>query len=130
MGLSLSGFQDRLRTNPTTRPRLVRRKDFVFTTNHIEKLDLALIRRGRMGKHIELSYCKFEAFKVLAKNYFDIESHPLFKKISQLLEEVNMSPADVAENLIPKIEDGDAETCLESLIQALEERRRCTKQRK
>jgi hypothetical protein len=83
-----------------------------------------------MGKHIELSYCKFEAFKVLAKNYFDIESHPLFKKISQLLEEVNMSPADVAENLIPKIEDGDAETCLESLIQALEERRRSTKQRK
>ena len=73
-----------------------------------------------MDKHIELSYCKFEAFKVLAKNYLDIESHPLFEKISQLLEEVNMSPADVAENLMPKIEGGKAETCLESLIQALE----------
>ncbi|GMY30419.1 P-loop containing nucleoside triphosphate hydrolases superfamily protein [Fagus crenata] len=58
--------------------------------------------------------------KVLAKNYLDIESHPLFEKISQLLEEVNMSPADVAENLMPKIEGGKAETCLESLIQALE----------
>lgn len=36
----------------------------VFTTNHVKKLDPALIRRGRMDKHIELSYCRFEAFKV------------------------------------------------------------------
>ncbi|PRQ53715.1 putative ATPase, AAA-type, core, P-loop containing nucleoside triphosphate hydrolase [Rosa chinensis] len=39
----------------------------VFTTNHVEKLDAALIRKGRMDKHIELSHCQFEAFKVLAK---------------------------------------------------------------
>jgi hypothetical protein len=31
-----------------------------------------------------------------------------------------MTPADVAENLMPKTEEGDAGTCLESLIQALE----------
>ncbi|PPS17134.1 hypothetical protein GOBAR_AA03466 [Gossypium barbadense] len=37
----------------------------VFTTNHVEKLDPALIRRGRMDKHIEMSYCRFEAFKNL-----------------------------------------------------------------
>ncbi|KAJ6292003.1 hypothetical protein OIU76_023989, partial [Salix suchowensis] len=30
----------------------------VFTTNFVEKLDPALIRKGRMDKHIELSYCK------------------------------------------------------------------------
>ncbi|RAL47633.1 hypothetical protein DM860_011371 [Cuscuta australis] len=35
----------------------------VFTTNHVEKLDPALTRRGRMDKHIELSYCTFEGFK-------------------------------------------------------------------
>jgi len=29
----------------------------VFTTNHVEKLDPALIRRGRMDKHIEMSCC-------------------------------------------------------------------------
>ena len=40
----------------------------VFTNNYVEKLDPALIRRGRIDKHIELSYCSFEAFKVLAKN--------------------------------------------------------------
>ncbi|XP_073005105.1 AAA-ATPase ASD, mitochondrial-like [Typha latifolia] len=91
----------------------------VFTTNHIEKLDPALIRRGRMDKHIEMSYCGFEAFKVLAKNYLDIDSHPLFDTIRQLLEEVNITPADVAENLTPKSLNDGEETCLGSLIQAL-----------
>ncbi|CAA0809717.1 P-loop containing nucleoside triphosphate hydrolases superfamily protein [Striga hermonthica] len=30
---------------------------FVFTTNHIEKLDPALLRSGRMDMHIHMSYC-------------------------------------------------------------------------
>ncbi|KAG5527390.1 hypothetical protein RHGRI_028315 [Rhododendron griersonianum] len=51
----------------------------VFTTNYVEILDPALIRRGRTDKHIELSYCFFEAFKVLARNYLDLESHDLFE---------------------------------------------------
>ncbi|CAH1434419.1 unnamed protein product [Lactuca virosa] len=92
----------------------------VFTTNHIEKLDPALIRRGRMDKHIELSFCCFETFKVLAKNYLDIESHDLYPSINRLLEETNMSPADVAENLMPKSADENAESCLNVLIKALE----------
>ncbi|GKU97053.1 hypothetical protein SLEP1_g10236 [Rubroshorea leprosula] len=91
----------------------------VFTTNHINKLDPALIRRGRMDKHIEMSYCCFESFKVLAKNYLDIESHSLFGDISRLLEETNMTPADVAENLMPKLEKDDPDTCLKNLIEAL-----------
>ncbi|KAJ4836264.1 hypothetical protein Tsubulata_033009 [Turnera subulata] len=92
----------------------------IFTTNHKDKLDPALIRRGRMDRHIELSYCKFEAFKILTKNYLDIDSHDLFGRIGQLLEEVNMTPADVVEHLMPKSPAGDAQTSLESLIQALE----------
>ncbi|XVF58188.1 hypothetical protein PTKIN_Ptkin07bG0043800 [Pterospermum kingtungense] len=93
----------------------------VFTTNHVEKLDPALIRRGRMDKHIEMSYCRFEAFKVLAMNYLDIDSHPLFGEIGRLLEETDMTPADVAENLMLKSDDDDEnETCLKNLIEALE----------
>lgn len=92
----------------------------VFTTNHVEKLDPALIRRGRMDKHIELSYCTFEAFKVLAKNYLNIDSHDLFGKIRGLLDEINMTPADVAENLMPKSPKANATSCLESVIEALE----------
>ncbi|CAH2040428.1 unnamed protein product [Thlaspi arvense] len=85
------------------------------------KLDPALIRSGRMDKHIEMSYCCFEAFKVLARNYLDIESHDLFETIRRLLEETEMTPADVAENLMPKSEEADPETCLQSLVKALEE---------
>ncbi|XP_058188151.1 AAA-ATPase ASD, mitochondrial-like isoform X2 [Rhododendron vialii] len=93
----------------------------VFTTNYVEKLDPALIRRGRMDKHIELSYCSFEAFKVLARNYLDLESHDLFEMIGKLLEETKISPADVAENLMPKSDDEDAaDACLANLIKAIE----------
>uniref|UniRef100_A0A803QM30 AAA+ ATPase domain-containing protein n=1 Tax=Cannabis sativa TaxID=3483 RepID=A0A803QM30_CANSA len=93
----------------------------VFTTNYVEKLDPALIRKGRMDKHIELSYCGFEAFKVLAKNYLCIEDHPLFSTIGKLLGEAKITPAEVAEHLMPKkIVSGQAEISLKSLIQGLE----------
>lgn len=92
----------------------------VFTTNYMEKLDPALIRRGRMDKHIELSYCSFESFKVLARNYLELDSHHLFYSIERLLGESRVTPADVAEHLMPKTSVADAETSLKSLVQALE----------
>ncbi|GMJ04215.1 AAA-ATPase 1, ATPase-in-Seed-Development [Hibiscus trionum] len=95
----------------------------VFTTNYVEKLDPALIRRGRMDKHIELSYCCFDAFKVFAKNYLEIDSHSLFAEIETLLGETKMTPADVAENLMPKSDYDEVETCLKRLIEALKEAR-------
>ncbi|VFQ83517.1 unnamed protein product [Cuscuta campestris] len=92
----------------------------VFTTNFKEKLDPALIRSGRMDKHIELSYCGFEAFKVLARNYLGVEHHPLFPVIGRLLAEANMTPSDVAENLMPKSPREDGGACLQRLVAALE----------
>ncbi|KAI5001270.1 hypothetical protein ZWY2020_025920, partial [Hordeum vulgare] len=78
----------------------------IFTTNHKEKLDPALIRRGRMDKHIEMSYCRFESFKVLAKNNLDIRP-----------------TADVAENLMPmsKKKKRDPDVCLAGLIEVLKQ---------
>ncbi|XP_078149960.1 AAA-ATPase ASD, mitochondrial-like [Carex rostrata] len=93
----------------------------IFTTNHLEKLDPALIRRGRMDMHIELSYCTFEAFKVLAKNYLGVEKNDLFATIQTLLCEVNITPADVAEGLmLKKSRNKDAGTYLENLIRVIE----------
>ncbi|KAL0741841.1 hypothetical protein Bca4012_083354 [Brassica carinata] len=98
----------------------------VFTTNHLEKLDPALIRRGRMDMHIELSYCTYEAFKILAKNYLDLDDHdddPLFKNIKSLLKETKISPADVAENLMTRNHRIDVDGSLNNLIKALEEKK-------
>ncbi|KAL2898540.1 hypothetical protein RDABS01_040322, partial [Bienertia sinuspersici] len=93
----------------------------VFTTNHVDKLDPALIRSGRMDVHIELSYCGYDAFKVLAKNYLKVESHPLFETIKKLLEETNVTPADVAENLMPRsLKTTSNEDCLRKLVMFLE----------
>ncbi|KAG5527402.1 hypothetical protein RHGRI_028327 [Rhododendron griersonianum] len=94
----------------------------VFTTNHVEAIDSALLRRGRMDKHIEMPFCGFEAFKVLAKNYLGIEEHELFGRIEGLLKESSVTPADVAENLIARRGEGKdcGEECLKKLIEVLE----------
>ncbi|XWS51060.1 hypothetical protein CRYUN_Cryun12cG0143700 [Craigia yunnanensis] len=63
----------------------------------------------------------FEGFKVLAKNYLNLDSHPMFDTVHGLMKETNITPADVAENLMPKSPLDNAEKCLSSLIQALEE---------
>ncbi|XP_062187463.1 AAA-ATPase At3g28610-like [Phragmites australis] len=96
----------------------------VFTTNHVDKLDPALIRRGRMDMHIEMSYCGFEAFKTLAKNYLDIDAHQLFGSVDEILREVDLTPADVAECLMTakRAGSGEPSSCLEILIDELKKR--------
>ncbi|WRX23730.1 hypothetical protein QQP08_016217 [Theobroma cacao] len=73
-----------------------------------------------MNMHIELSYCTRGGFKVSAKNYLNLDPHPLFEKIGDLLKDVNMTPADVYEHLIHGRVERDVNACLESLIQTLE----------
>uniref|UniRef100_A0A803M1D7 AAA+ ATPase domain-containing protein n=2 Tax=Chenopodium quinoa TaxID=63459 RepID=A0A803M1D7_CHEQI len=94
----------------------------VFTTNLVEELDPALIRRGRMDKHIQMSHCSFQGFKVLAKNYLLVEENDnedyqgLFDVINKLLSQVKITPADVAEILMPKSCEDTADKCLQKLI--------------
>ncbi|WMV58425.1 hypothetical protein MTR67_051810 [Solanum verrucosum] len=89
--------------------------------NYVDKLDPALTRRGRMDKHIELSYCSFDGFKVLAKNYLRLDTHPIFESIEILMRETKIIPADVAENLMPSSPKEDAEKCLLKLVKALKQ---------
>jgi ATP-dependent Zn protease len=91
----------------------------VFTTNHIDRLDPALLRSGRMDKHILLSFCTFGAFKILAHNYLAIEDHELFPEIQDLMEAAQMTPADVTEHLM-KMADHPT-SALKNLIEALRE---------
>ncbi|CAN1814040.1 Protein HYPER-SENSITIVITY-RELATED 4 [Linum perenne] len=72
----------------------------VFTTNHKEKLDPALLRPGRMDLHINLSYCTPCGFRILASNYLGIKEHELFGEIEEMMLGLKVTPAEVAEQLM------------------------------
>ncbi|CDP10348.1 unnamed protein product [Coffea canephora] len=93
----------------------------VFTTNHKDKLDPALLRPGRMDVHIYMSYCTPCGFKLLASNYLGITDHPLFLVVEQLMKVTKVTPAEVGEQLL---KNGEPETALEGLIQFLEEKKK------
>ncbi|KAH6810187.1 cytochrome BC1 synthesi [Perilla frutescens var. frutescens] len=88
----------------------------VFTTNHIEKLDPALLRPGRMDVHINMSYCTPCGFRLLASNYLEIKDHDhhlMFEEIEDLLPNAKATPAEVAEQLL---KEDDPDASLQGLI--------------
>ncbi|KAF8093801.1 hypothetical protein N665_0377s0013 [Sinapis alba] len=82
---------------------------FVFTTNHIEKLDPALLRSGRMDMHVCMSYCDFSSLKILLRNYLGYEEEDVdedvLKEMERVVEKAEMTPADVSEALIKNRRD-------------------------
>lgn len=73
----------------------------VFTTNHIEKLDDALLRPGRMDLHIHMSFCSFSAFKILVRNYLLLHVHELFPEVESLIKSgARATPAQISEILV------------------------------
>ncbi|CAA0833990.1 cytochrome BC1 synthesis [Striga hermonthica] len=78
-----------------------------------KKLDPALLRPGRMDMHINLSYCTPSGFRLLVANYLGIKEHTLFGKIEDLIRKENVTPAEVAEELL---KDDDADFALKGLI--------------
>ncbi|KAG2249650.1 hypothetical protein Bca52824_089278 [Brassica carinata] len=98
---------------------------FVFTTNHIEKLDSALMRSGRMDMHIHMGFCRFQALKILLKNYLRMEEEEdvdgaVLKEMEECVEEAEITPADVSEVLIRN--RSDAEKAVRELLCVLKER--------
>lgn len=99
----------------------------VFTTNHRDKLDPALLRSGRMDVHIHMSYCTPCGFKMLASNYLDTREHPFFSEIEELIKTTEVTPADVGEQLL---RNEVPEIALKGLIEFLETKKREDNERK
>ncbi|XP_034699090.1 AAA-ATPase At3g50940-like [Vitis riparia] len=92
----------------------------VLTTNHKDRIDPALLRPGRMDMHIHMSYCTPYGFKTLASNYLGVSNHRLFTEIERLITEVEVTPAEIAEELMKSEE---ADVALEGLIEFLKRAR-------
>ncbi|PWA47420.1 AAA+ ATPase domain-containing protein [Artemisia annua] len=64
--------------------------------------------------HIHISYCTPCGFRLLASNYLGINQHDLLKQIQDLMLEINVTPAEVAEQLL---KDDDPSVVLSGLLE-------------
>ncbi|KAH6789674.1 hypothetical protein C2S51_004680 [Perilla frutescens var. frutescens] len=80
----------------------------VFTTNHRDTVDPALLRCGRMDVHVSLGTCGMHAFRALVRNYLGLESHVLFDVVESCMRSGGaLTPAQIGEILLRNRRDAD-----------------------
>nr|GMC84580.1 AAA-ATPase At4g25835-like [Ipomoea batatas] len=91
----------------------------VFTTNHRENVDPALVRCGRMDVHVSLGTCGPHAFKALVKNYLGVESHALFGVAEGCIRSGGgLTPAQIGEILLRNRRNADV--AVKAVISAMQ----------
>ena len=87
----------------------------IATTNHINKIDPALIRPGRMDIHIELQKCSKIITLQLLEHFYEIDYDILFEKYSSKIVEYKYSPAEI--NQICFKNRANIDDCINELYQ-------------
>lgn len=94
-------------------------KVIIFTTNHRDAVDPALLRCGRMDVHVSLGTCGMHAFKALFKNYLGVDSHLLFDVVESCMRSGGaLTPAQIGEILLRN--RGDADMAVKAVISAMQ----------
>lgn len=91
----------------------------VFTTNHRDNVDPALVRCGRMDVHVSLGTCGIHAFKALAMNYLGMDSHAMFDVVESCIRSGGaLTPAQIGEILLRN--RADAEVAIKEVASAMQ----------
>lgn len=77
-----------------------------------------------MDVHIHMSYCTPAGFKVLAGTQLGIKDHSHFGKIENLIQAVEVTPAEVAQQLMTSKKPEDALEGLAEFLSRKSENRR------
>ncbi|CAL5340514.1 unnamed protein product [Camellia sinensis] len=91
----------------------------VFTTNHRDNVDPALVRCGRMDVHVSLGACGAHAFKALVAKYLGVGSHVLFDVAESCIRSGGaLTPAQIGEILLRNRRDADV--AIKAVISAMQ----------
>jgi hypothetical protein len=89
----------------------------VFTTNHIENIDEAFLRPGRIDKIVHLTKASVNTIKEMIKHKFILGEDDLnqYKEQFDNMKDFVLSPAEV-QNITFQYSKGDIEKCLAAIL--------------